>query len=1001
MLASISRAQTRTVSGTVTDAATHQPLAGVSITVAQSNLGTTTNDSGKFVLNVPANTRLLNLSLVNYLTYSLAVTGEGPFTVSLARAEKNLDDVVVVGYGTQKKRDLTGAVATIGAKDVGGRQTTQVSEALQGSVAGVTVTRGSSTPGGGATIRIRGITSLNSTAPLIIIDGVPANSIDLVNPNDVESLTVLKDAASAAIYGSQGASGVIVITTKRGKAGVSNLDYNYEYGVQQATAQPEYVGIQDYFRYFNEQRINDGGTNFYSDDFINSYLDSNRANPDKFPNTNWQKTIFTHRKAPRQRHDLVFTGGSEKLKTKASLGYNKTGAFYDNYQYERFQFRVNNDLQISRLLSANIDLAYRLTNSDVPAYGPIYDARIFPAWYDDYYDDGRYAPGKDGLNPIAQLREGGTSLNKYNQLLGRIGLQLKPIAGLTITAQVSPTFDWDKTKHFVKPIRYYDKADPARVVYANSTPQAILTETRIENLWMDGQLLANYNKTFGDHAVDIMVGYEEIYRKSESMTGMRTGFPLLDFPYLSAGTREIMESYGGASDLGLHSTFGRLQYNYQGKYYIQGNLRLDQSSRFAPQYRNAWFPSVSAGWTVSEEKFLQRAQWLSFLKLRGSWGQAGNERIDNYAYQALLNFSSALFYQNGVVVPQPGLGQQVLNVENITWETTTTSNIGVDAAFLDNRLTLTGEYYRKATTDILLQLDIPLYIGYDRPFQNAGNMTVKGWEAELGWRDRIGKLRYSVAANLSDARSVVGDLRGTQTLGDQLIQKGAEYAAWYGYRFEGFYQTAAEIAAGPTPLNGNNTKVGDSKYRDISGPDGKPDGKITPDDREILGGSLPRWIYGGNLRAEYGGFDVALTFQGVGKVLTRLNSEAIMPFLSAFGNVPTGIVGKFYSRNNSEAQNLAAVYPRLSTNLTTNNNNYTLSDHWLINGGYFRVKNLTIGYTLPVALTAKAKIQAIRLYVAGNDLFSLSKFPKFLDPESNNFTYPIVRTLMAGASIRF
>jgi hypothetical protein len=396
---------------------------------------------------------------------------------------------------------------------------------------------------------------------------------------------------------------------------------------------------------------------------------------------------------------------------------------------------------------------------------------------------------------------------------------------------------------------------------------------------------------------------------------------------------------------------------------------------------------------------LKNNQWLSFLKVRGSWGKAGNERLLDkdgnpayYPYMATVDFSTALFYQNGSVVPLTGGGQQVYAVENITWETSRTTDIGIDAAFLNDRLTLGADYYMKKTTDILLPLDIPLYLGYDKPNQNAGVLNVKGWELEAGWKDRINKLNYSVAANLSDARSTVGDLKGTEFRGDQIIRNGSEYNEWFGYVANGLFQTQDEITGAPV-LN-VTTKPGDVRYQDIN-----KDGKITTDDKVLLGGALPRYLYGGNLRADYEGFDFGVSFQGVAKKRSRLNSEVVQPFAEAFGNMPSDMIGKFWSVNNSAEQNLRATYPRLSR--TSNAANYSLSDYWLISGAYFRLKNITLGYTLKQTAVKKAGIQSLRFYVSANDVFSLSKFPNYLDPESGSYSYPIVTTLMAGATIRF
>ena len=971
-----------------------ESLPGVTVILKGSALGTVTDANGQYSLTVPNPQGTLVFSYIGMLTQEVAVNNQSTINVSLTTDTKSLEEVVVVGYGTQKKKDLTGAVSTIDAKDVGGRQTVQISEALQGSIAGVSVTRGSGAPGASSSILIRGITTLGTNSPLIIVDGVPVSSIDNVNPNDVETITVLKDAASASIYGSRGAAGVVLVTTKRAKEGQSSFEYNAEYGVQKATALPAYVSAPEYMRLFNEQATNDGAAaGPYSADFITNFDKYNQETPDKFPfsNTDWQKTVMTKAYAPRVRHDLVFTMGTNKLKTKASVGYTKSGAFYDNYTYERYLLRVNNDLQINPKLSVNLDLAYRRTNTITPVVNPIYEARVMPPIYDDFYQDGRYALAKDGRNPIAQLNQGGTSNGNFNQLLGRLAFNYKPVDGLILTALVSPTIDFDKTKAFSKRIAFTNP-DGSASSFSNQ-PRTILTEGRNENLAITGQFLANYTHDFaGGHTIDVLGGYEEIYSTNESLGASRSGFALNDFPYLNTGSQELRDNAGSASEVALRSVFGRVKYDFKSRYYLQGNLRYDQSSRFGSQYRQALFPSVSAGWTLSEEPFFQNNNWLSFLKVRGSYGVVGNERIGNYPYQATISFSNALFYQNGVVVPLNGGGQVDYAVEDISWETTRTLDVGLDASFLKNRLNLTADYYQKRTFDILLALDIPLYLGYERPQQNAGILDVKGWELEANWKDRVGKLNYSVAVNLSDAKSNIVDLKGTQLLGSQATFKGSQFSEWYGYKSTGIYQTLDEASNSPR-LNTNVT-AGDVRYADLNN-----DGKLTPDDRTLLGGSLPRYLYGSTLRMDYNGFDFGLVVQGVGKKLSRLSDEIVRPFAEAFGNVPQELVGKLWSKTNTAEQNLQARYPRLSTRSLAAN--YEMSDFWLISGSYFRVKNITLGYTLKNGLLKKAGLQSTRFYVSANDVFAIHQFPRYTDPEVGTSAYPIVTTLLAGATIRF
>lgn len=1006
------KAQTRVVTGKVTDATTNESLVGVTVSVPGTRTGAVTDASGNFSLTVKNEVNSLLFGYVGYQSQTVSI-GAKPLQVRLKPDQNNLNDVVVVGYGTQKKKDLTGAIATISAEDITGRQTIQVSEALQGAIPGVSVTRNNSSPGAGATVQIRGVTTLNTNSPLVVVDGVPVSSMDLVNPNDIETLSVLKDASSAAIYGSRGAAGVIVITTKRGKTGASSVDYNFEYALQKPTALPEYVNSPTYMKYFNEQATNDGAaTGPYSNDFIVNFEQNRAAKPNIFPfgSTDWQDLIMTNKYAPRQQHDLVFTSGTDKLKTKISLGYQDIGAFYDNFNYERYQFRVNNDIRISEKLSATADLAFRRLNNlrpvDNPFSGstPIYEARILPPIYIAKYTNGEYGVAKDGRNPLAQLEQGGNYEGRSNQLQGRIALNFKPIQDLTVTAMLAPTFDFDKSKAFRKKIAFNNPdGSPSAAV---NTPLSTLRETRDETYQLNSQLLANYNKSFQNkHNFGVLAGFESVYYNAESLGAGRDGFSLTDYPYLSVGSQLLRDNSGSAEQESLQSFFGRLTYDFMGKYYIQANLRYDQSSRFAPGFRSATYPSFSAGWTISEESFMKNVKWVNFLKLRGSYGEVGNQRITDpdrnnaqnyYPSQASIDLNNtALFYQNGVLVPLTTGAQRVLAIKDIRWETTKSTDIGLDAAFFNNRLNVTADYFNKSTTDILLPLDIPLNLGYDKPVQNAGVLAVQGWELGLNWKDKIGVFTYSAGFNLSDAKSKIKSMAGTrQEINSQQVNlEGSQFNEWYGYLSQGIYQSAAD--ANGSARTSTAVTAGDIKYVDLDN-----NGVINANDRVLLGGSLPRYQYGGNVNLGYEGFDLSLVFQGVGKRLSRLSADVVRPFQEQFGNFPVLLDGNFWSKTNSQEQNLGALYPRLSN--TSSGNNYASSDFWLFNGAYFRLKNVTLGYTFNnQSLLKKVGVQSIRIYIAANDFFISSKFPKYADPESGNATYPIVTTFLSGVALKF
>lgn len=991
-------AQTKIVSGRVSDAKTKESLIGVTVSVPGTKNGTTTDNQGRFSLSVPDAVKSLTFAYVGYQLQTISLTGK-TLEVRLQADENNLNDVVVVGYGTQKKKDLTGSVGTVSGRDVAGRQTIQVSEALQGAVAGVTVTRSSGAPGAGASIRVRGITTSGNNDPLYLVDGIPVSDIDNVNPLDVESISVLKDASSAAIYGSRGAAGVVLITTKRAKNGQSDLEYNYEFGLQKPTALPKFVGVIDYLKYINERSANDGGAALYPDAYINGYLDSVKTNPNYWFNTDWQDLTLQRKSVPRNRHDLVLTVGTGKVKTKASIGYQNALSFYDNYDYNRYQVRINNDLQISEKLSTNLDIAYKrtATNNVVNASGygnPIYEGRVLPPIYGAYYTDGRLADGKTGRNPMAQIEEGGSNKFLGNQIVGRLALNYKPVDGLTLTALVSPGFDFNKTKVYSQQVKFYDFLQPTRQISTNRATTD-LSEGRTEDMVINGQFLTSYRKTIAEkHDISVLAGYEENYRFYESLSASRQGFPLTGYPYLTSGSQLLRDNDGTAFETALRSYFGQVTYGFKDKYLLQGNLRYDKSSRFGANFRDAVFPSFSLGWVVSKETFMKDIKWLSFLKVRGSFGEVGNERIGNYPYQANLSPSTALLYQGASVVPVNGYAQVVFNIPNITWETTRTAGIGVDMTLLNNRLSIAADYFNKKTRDILLTRDIPNYAGYADPTDNLGIIGAKGFELEIGWRDKIGEVNYSIAANLSDAKTKVLEISNTGSLGSTVNIVGEEFNSWYGYKSSGLFQTADEVA---NSAKFANSKPGDVKYQDMNG------NNIisSAEDRVILGGSLPRYSYGGNIKVDYKGIDFGLVFQGVGKKLSLMPFEQVQPFAEDFGNMPAALPGRFWSTNNTVEQNLAAKYPRLSR--ASNGNNYTVSDYWLISGAYFRLKNITLGYTLQPTFLKKAGVKSFRLYASANDLFTIDNFPNYIDadPEASNFGYPIVRTFIVGAVVKF
>lgn len=996
-----------TIKGKVVDT-NNAALIGVSIRIKDGSNGTTTDLEGNYQLVVPQNASIV-VSYIGYTTQEIPVGNQSEINITMQEDAMGLDEVIVIGYGAVRKKDLTGAVGAVRGEDLAIRKTTSLSRALQGSVAGLMVRRSDNAPGSSAgSMHIRGVTTIGDSSPLVIIDGVPGN-IDYVNPNDVESISILKDAASASIYGSRAAAGVILVTTKRASATDLTFSYTGEFGFEIPTTQPGVVGVTRYLEMSNELRYNDtpsgGFFQAFSADQVKNWMTYNLTDPNTYPVTDWRDLILKG-SAPRQTHSIHISGGNKSVRTKASLTYDDVDGLYADRYFQRYMLRLNNDFTINKVLGAKLDLNIRRAKNHTPNYSPFTTMRNMPAIYAAMWDDGRIAEGKSGGNPYGLLMMGGSSDSWSTQIGGKGSLEFKPFDGFSLEASIAPFINYTKTKAFKRQAYYTLASDPN--VFGgyldeggNRWETNKLTETRNDNYNVTAQLIANYMKTIGKHNFTLMAGFENYYSKNENLTAARDQYILTQYPYLNLGPEDYRDNSGNAGEYTYNSYFGRLIYNYDNKYLLQANVRRDGSSRFARAYRWGTFPSVSGGWVLSEEDFMKNlnTDWLSFVKFKASWGQLGNERIGDFPYLALLTFGNSLFYENGELVSHQTASQRELAVKDISWETTESTNIGIDLGFLNNRLRMTAEYYWKKTKDMLLTTQIPLHMGYSDPSTNLGKMSTKGFDLELGWNDRSGDWSYGASFNLSDFISKIDYLQNTKVIsGGKIKVAGVGFNEWYGYVAEGIYQTQEEVD-NSAKLN-DQVKVGDLWYRDISGPDGVPDGKISAEyDRVPLGNSLPRFQYGGNINVGYKDFDLSVTFQGIGKQNVRLAPEMIQPLRNNYGNIPDIYDGNYWSLFNTAEQNAAAKYPRLS--YSSASNNHAVSDFWLFNGRYFRLKNLTVGYTIPKELTKKITISKIRVYASASDLFCISNFPSGWDPEMGVSSYPITTSLVFGLSVNF
>lgn len=1005
-------AQTHRIGGEV-KSADGTPMAGATVIVEGTQHGTASDAAGRFSLELkerPAAGAALTVSCIGYTTERVPLHANTSFySVTLEEDHNLLDEVVVIGYGAVQKKDLTGALSSIGGESIFNRQTQTVSMALQGAMPGVTVTRTNSAPGQSATIRIRGITSMTEGAsdPYVLIDGVPGSLAD-VNLADVANITILKDAASASIYGSQAAAGVILVTTKRGGKSTS-VTYNYTLGLDFPTSMPDYMNAVDYMKAVNELNYNDfpggGWYQTYTRDIVENYWELNREDPDKYPNTDWLSLLLKDH-AVRQSHNVSLRAGGAKRSTSLNFGYDDVdGLFTKNLSWKRYTLRLNNDFELFKWMKAAADLSLRKTDKTNPHTSPSSQMRFIPAIYAATLSDGRYAEGKEGSNKYAALMDGGTIDVGAYKLSGKFQLELTPVKGLTVTGVFAPNFSYTKEKDFQKQVSYFRAGDPSAVStkYITEATTTELKETRSDSFSHTTQFYANYQKSFAEaHNFSVMAGYENYKFEQEGLLASKSSFPHSLIPYLSAGgTDNVVAKSQDVFELARRSYFGRVMYNYRNKYYVQGNIRRDGSSRFAPDCRWGTFLSASAGWVFTQEKFMSGTKgWLDFGKLRLSYGELGNERIKGYyPYQTTLSPSYSIGYVGNTVTSLPGYAQTEAVISNLTWETTTTYDVGIDLMLLGNRLSLTADYYYKRTDDMLLTVPIPPIIGLSDPYDNVGTMNTRGWEISLGWRDRIGDLHYSVSFNLSDDVSRMGYIGDKEVIsGGKIIRKGVEYQSWYGYVSDGIYQTQAEVDG--SPRTSDVVGVGDIRYRNLADAKDSPDVINPAYDRAVLGSSRPHYNYGGNISLAWRGLDFSMDFQGVGKRNSYLSESMVQPLRSQWYNIPTLIAGtNSWSRRNTIEENSRARYPRYS--YQSEGNNYAISDFWLFDGSYFRVKNMTLGYSLPQKWMSRVSVRELRFSVTLTDFFTCSNFPKGWDPEGGVGSYPITKSVLFSAQITF
>lgn len=963
------------------------PLIGVNVLVKGTLTGTVTDFDGTFTLEVPEERDTLVLSYTGYQTIEIDVSSSSNVEVALSQGAYGLDEVVVVGYSTQKEVNLTGSVEVIEGDEVARQPVFQTSQALAGLAPGLTATQSSGQPGNdGATIRIRGIGTLgpgSKNDPLILVDGIPDN-LNGVDPNDIESISVLKDAAAASIYGSRAANGVILITTKRGSEGRVEFSYNNYVGVQNITQNLQFEDAIGYMENFNKAQPGS-----FEESVINEYRDNMASNPDLYPNTDWVDELFSET-GVQQYHRLSVNGGSEAIRIAASISYMNQKGNIPNFDFQRYNGRFNSDIKVSDKFDINFDLNFRRTLNEEPSAGLgllTRQAYRIPPLFTGVNSDGSYGQGFSERNPIAEVFSGGMRNETFNYFRGLIKANFRPVEGLVLSAMYSPQYNDDLFKTFRAIWEWYDVPSGTSGTEPN---QNFLSQSNVRSFQDNFNFVANYDKLLGRHRLGVTAGYEFLKFNQQNFSAFRDNFTLQEFQQLDQGSADNAQNGGSATLNGLQSFFGRINYAFDDRYLLEANLRRDASSRFAEENRVSLFPSFSVGWRVSQEAFMASQNIFSDLKFRASWGQLGNQQIGgDFPYQSVFSIGGDNYLFGGSIFT--GGSQQVLANRDLRWETTETSNFGIDAGFLNNRLTLSAEYYIRQTKDILLEATIPLSTGLNPPFQNVGTVENRGVDLALDWRDRIGNFSYGARFNYSDLTNEVIDLGGLDELppGNTVVRVGQAINSIFGYRVLGFFQSQSEVDAAPTHFG--QVLPGDLRYDDVNN-----DGNITADDRVIIGNSIPRKTYGLDLFASFKGFDLNISMLGVGARDVALGGDVAYAFSNA-GKIQT------WQTDSWTPENPDASYPRLFSG--TEHNNWRTNSFWVFDASYFRLRNVTLGYNLPASLLSNIFLEDFRIYASGQNLFTIDNMPEGIDPTVPNFSgggyYPITSVYTLGLNVSF
>lgn len=1011
----IMQQQNLKVSGVVTDEA-GEPLIGVSVLVKGTTLGNITDLNGRFSLDVPEGS-ILEISYIGYKTQSIKAQRE-PMNIVLKEDAQKLDEVVVVGFGTQKKVNLTGSVSAVTGDDISKRPVANAAILLQGQIPGLRVNQGLGQPGGeGTSFRIRGQGTFSSAGsdPLILINGVPGSMTNL-DPSVIESVSVLKDAASAAIYGARAANGVILVTTKQGAVGDKvHISYHGNVGLHTPTKLYDRVtNSVEYMELANLAWKNSGTGKQYTQDQINLYR--NNVGDPQYPNFDWQDYMF--RTAVVQTHNLSMAGSTEKTTYNVALNFVDQPGTMRGFKYRKYNATIDLTARITNFIKVGTYANLMYGETEQPRQGQndaflstLSQAPTYMPWLPDdgtgirRWTSSAYSFESHNKNMPAIIGDNAMKRDNNFDINAQLWLEINLAKGLTWYTKGAARLQSNKSKDWRGSTTYtydYHTGERSSELDKGGLGLSVGDGRRFyTNLY--SYLKYDLSLVDNAHNFSLMVGYNQESEKYETLNAYRKDFAF-DLPVLNAGGTADWSNSGGEEEWAIQSLFGRFNYDFKERYLFEANMRYDGTSRISDENRWGVFPSFSVAWRATEEEFIKNLNlnWLNNFKLRGSWGQLGNQNIGLYPYQAMISGVDDYPFtktSDGVII---GYQQTAYANRNIKWETTTITDIGFDLQVFDG-LSVTFDWYKKTTDDILRSSQVSSLLGLSAPTVNNGSVENKGIEVALNYANMVKGgtfrgFRYNAGVYFDRSRNKLTEF-GAEEIGSYSIKReGLPYDEYYMLECIGVFADQAEINASPKQFN-DNTQPGDLKYKDISGPDGKPDGVIDNYDRRTFSGRFPGFEYGINASATWKGFDLSLIGQGVADKKYYTTDWGVQPFMQ--GSSPN----KDYIKHMWTEENpYGAKHPKLYWQDMDGGKNTRPNSYYLKDASFFRLKNLTLGYTLPRVWTEKANISKVRIYFSGDNLLTLTPY-KGLDPERNgdgrDAIYPQNRIYSFGLNVEF